>query len=86
MDQCLEAVRYNHMEKCGTTTLARDVEDTVTSLSGDSEGSGEGSGAGDSAGVDPSQFLLAELSEEELVLIYAELFNHVSLSLNTLVN
>ena len=54
MDQCLEAVRYNHMEKCGTTTLARDVEDTVTSLSGDAEGSEEGSEEGSGKGNDKS--------------------------------
>ena len=82
MDQCLEAVRYNHIEKCGTTTLPKKVatppppsdDDVEGSGGGDGEGSG---GSGDHSGaVDPKEFILT-LSEEELLLIYAEMFNHV---------
>ena len=86
MDQCLEAVRYNHLEKCGTTTLPKKV---VTPPSDDGEGSGggashEGSGSGDSSmEVNPSEYILT-LSEEELLFIYAELFNHVSMALSIL--
>ena len=83
MDQCLEAVRYSHIEMCGTTTLPKKVATPQPQPGDDAEGSGggggEGSGSGDSSNsgaVDPSEFIL-ELSEEELLLIYAEMFNHV---------
>ena len=84
MDQCLEAVRYNHIEKCGTTTLP---PPPTPPPSDDGEGSGgggeEGSGSGDSSDnggvMDPSEFIL-ELSEEELLLRYADMFNFVKLT------
>ena len=83
MDQCLEAVRYNHIEKCGTTTLPKKVPTPPPSSEegeGSGGGGGEGSGSGDSSDsgvvVDPSEFIL-ELSEEELLLRYADMFNFV---------
>ena len=88
MDQCLEAVRYSHIEMCGTTTLPKKVATPQPQPGDDAEGSGggggEGSGSGDSSNsgaVDPSEFIL-DLSEEELLLIYAEMFNHVTFLLS----
>ena len=87
MDQCLEAVRYNHIEMCGTTTLPKKVAAPPPKSDDEGEGSGggglEGSGSGDgnSGAVNPSEFIL-ELSEEELLLIYAEMFNHVTVLLS----
>ena len=85
MDQCLEAVRYNHIEKCGTTTLPKKVATPPPSDDGEGSGGGggEGSGSGDSSDsqpvMNPSEFIL-ELSEEELLLRYADMFNFVKLT------
>ena len=90
MDQCLEAVRYNHIEKCGTTTLPKKVATPPPSEEGEGSGGGggEGSGSGDSSDsgvvVDPSEYIL-ELSEEELLLRYADMFNFVKLTFYMLV-
>ena len=73
---------------CGTTTLPKKLATPPPQSGDDGEGSGgggvEGSGSGDSSNsgvVDPSEFIL-ELSEEELLLIYAEMFNHVTFLLS----
>ena len=63
MDQCLEAARYSHMEKCGTSTLPAPPEVTTEAVV---EEAGNG--------TDPTNATLTEL---ELLKIYHELFNLV---------
>ena len=66
MDQCLESVRYSHIKSCGFTSLPQDVttEAPVEEVVASND---------TSAGNDTK----TEYSEQELLLIYAEMFNHV---------
>jgi len=65
MDQCLESVRYSHIKSCGFTSLPKDV--TTEAPVEEVVASNDTSGGNDTK---------TEYSEQELLLIYAEMFNH----------
>ena len=66
MDQCLESVRYSHIKSCGFTSLPKDV---TTEAPVEEAMVGNDTSAGNDTKT--------EYTEQELLLIYAEMFNHV---------
>ena len=63
MDQCLEAARYSHIKTCGYTTLPAGAAPVTEETVVDNN---------DTLATNET-----ELTEAELVMIYAEMFNHV---------
>ena len=80
MDQCLESVRYSHIEKCGYTTLPIVVTTTEETIIDTNDTLNGNSSSTNSTSIDE---ILKSLTEEELHEIYAELFNIVSKLLKT---
>ena len=65
--------RYSHVKLCGTTTLPATAAEDVDNNSDDVDNSNNSTDATEAAEV------TVTLSEEELLDVYAVLFNHVNI-------
>ena len=72
--------RYSHVKLCGTTTLPATAAEDVDNNSDDVDNSNNSTDAGNSTETaTEAAEVTVTLSEEELLDVYAVLFNHVNI-------